>query len=216
MLGGGKKTYPALQDIVPKYLQKREKAMQYDEKTSDLAKFLGKQFNIAPIKLDYYLYNVAGQVGSMFEKGAEFIIDKLSGKTETGLTDFITGNVTEKEKAFRKTVMPWLQESYFIYGREMQQFYDEKEKFEALEKSHKEGLRKLNSEELKYLSANAPHIRTISKRIKDYNKFVKNATDNRKNLTFKQQKENEQTKINMENQIIDLLRKWKRAVKKAA
>jgi len=216
MLGGGKKTYPTLQDIVPKYLQKREKAMQYDEKTSDLAKFLGKQFNIAPIKLDYYLYNVAGQVGSMFEKGAEFIIDKLSGKTETGLTDFITGNVTEKEKAFRKTVMPWLQESYFIYGREMQQFYDEKEKFEALEKSHKEGLRKLNSEELKYLSANAPHIRTISKRIKDYNKFVKNATDNRKNLTFKQQKENEQTKINMENQIIDLLRKWKRAVKKAA
>jgi len=216
MLGGGKKTYPALQDIVPKYLQKREKAMQYDEKTSDLAKFLGKQFNIAPIKLDYYLYNVAGQVGSMFEKGAEFIIDKLSGKTETGLADFITGNVTEKEKAFRKTVMPWLQESYFIYGREMQQFYDEKEKFEALEKSHKEGLRKLNSEELKYLSANAPHIRTISKRIKDYNKFVKNATDNRKNLTFKQQKENEQTKINMENQIIDLLRKWKRAVKKAA
>lgn len=216
MLGGGKKTYPTLQDIVPKYLQKREKAMQYDEKTSDLAKFLGKQFNIAPIKLDYYLYNVAGQVGSMFEKGAEFIIDKLSGKTETGLADFITGNVTEKEKAFRKTVMPWLQESYFIYGREMQQFYDEKEKFEALEKSHKEGLRKLNSEELKYLSANTPHIRTISKRIKDYNKFVKNATDNRKNLTFKQQKENEQTKINMENQIIDLLRKWKRAVKKAA
>ena len=213
MLGGGKKTYPTLQDIVPKYLQKREKAMQYDEKTSDLAKFLGKQFNIAPIKLDYYLYNVAGQVGSMFEKGAEFIIDKLSGKTETGLTDFITGNVTEKEKAFRKTVMPWLQESYFIYGREMQQFYDEKEKFEALKKSHKEGLRKLNSEELKYLSANAPHIRTISKRIKDYNKFVKNATDNRKNLTFKQQKENEQTKINMENQIIDLLRKWKRVKK---
>lgn len=216
MLGGGKKTYPTLQDIVPKYLQKREKTMQYDEKTSDLAKFLGKQFNIAPIKIDYYIYNTLGQVGSMAEKGSEFAIDEVSGETNTTVKDFFTGNVTEKQKAFRKTIMPWLQESYFIYGREMQQFYDEKEKFEALEKSHKEGLRKLNSEELKYLSANAPHIKTISKRIKDYNKFVKNATDSRKNLTFKQQKENEQTKINMENQIIDLLRKWKRAVKKAA
>lgn len=216
MLGGGKKTYPTLQDIVPKYLQKREKALQYDEKTSDLAKFLGKQFNISPIKIDYYIYNVAGQVGSMFEKGAEFILDKLSGKTQTGLKDFVTGNVTEKEKAFRKTVMPWLQESFFIYGREMQQFYDEKEKFEALEKSYKEGLRKLMSEELNYLRLHSPYIKGISKKITAYNKFVKNSTDSRKKLTFKQQKDNEKTKIQMENEIVDLLRKYKKAVKQAA
>lgn len=214
MLGGGKKTYPTLQDIVPKYLQKREKAMQYDEKTSNLAKFLGWHFKIAPIKLDYYIYNVAGQVGSMFEKGGEFAIDKLTSKTQTGFVDFFTGNVTEKEKAFRKTVMPWLQESYFMYGREMQQFYEEKEKIEALEKSYKEGLRKLSSKELSYVSFNTPHIKTITNKIKQYNKFVKNATDSRNKLTFKQQKNNEQIKIKMENEIIDLVHKWKRAVKK--
>jgi hypothetical protein len=216
MLGGGKKTYPTLQDIVPKYLQKREKALQYDEKTSNIAKFLGKQFNIAPIKIDYYIYNVAGQVGSILEKGAEFIFDKLSGKTQTDLADFVTGNVSEKEKAFRKSVIPWLQESYFIYGREMQQFYDERERFEALEKSYKEGLRKLTSEELNYLRLHSPYIKGISKKITAYNKFVKNSTDSRKKLTFKQQKDNEKTKIQMENEIVNMLRKYKKAVKKAA
>ena len=49
--------------IVSQTLQKQPDDLQYDEKTSSIAKFLGKTFNYSPKKIDYLLDQYTGAIG---------------------------------------------------------------------------------------------------------------------------------------------------------
>lgn len=50
-------------DLVPKRLQNKPAAEQYDESTDELSKLIGKTFNISPYKLNYVIDQYTGGVG---------------------------------------------------------------------------------------------------------------------------------------------------------
>ena len=67
-------------NIVPQHeLQdKRSAYLQYDQKTSELAKFLGEETNLSPRKIDHFIFGFTGNLG----REAMRILDSATGAKE--------------------------------------------------------------------------------------------------------------------------------------
>ena len=59
-----KKTFPELAPIVPEYMLTQKPSKQYNAYTSNVARTLGTIFNVSPTKLDFWIKNQFGSVGS--------------------------------------------------------------------------------------------------------------------------------------------------------
>lgn len=142
-----KKTYPEVMDIVPQYLQNKEKRMQFNEKTSAFAKWVGNKLNISPILIDYQLSSAFGRT------------------VRLGLNIDDIGQFN-----------PFEQKSYFTSGRIMNRYYTKREGYRGLKNSLQTGARELTEEEIKWISQNAKKYDTrgISKLLSAYNKIARN------------------------------------------
>ena len=78
-----KKDWPKVMDLVPKSQQNLPSGLQYNEGTSVVAKWVGKTFDISPIKTDYLLTGVLGRsVG--YITGQKRAYNPLSGVIRKG------------------------------------------------------------------------------------------------------------------------------------
>lgn len=154
----GKKTFPQVMDIIPKSLQRKEPRMQFDENTSELAKWVGDKFNISPIMLDYYINNILGRTARF---GLNF-------------NDWNAFN-------------PFKQKSYFSSGRLIQENYKTREKYKGLENSRDNLDRELTKEEQKWIKDNAKKVEGVDDLLSAYNDIMKNNKQNGiEDLTEKQ------------------------------
>ena len=60
-------------DIVPGRLKKMPDAMQYGPNTSELAKYIGKKFDLSPMKLDSLIQNLGGGMASQTLNAWDYI-----------------------------------------------------------------------------------------------------------------------------------------------
>jgi hypothetical protein len=72
-------------EIVPYWVDKgTEAAEQYDERTTEVSKFLGKALNISPMKLDYLVGGYGGSLGLSLFLTTDKIIREASGDKTAG------------------------------------------------------------------------------------------------------------------------------------
>lgn len=96
----GVKDFPKIMPLESQMQQSKSPGLRATESTSPVAKWLGKTFNLSPIKIDYLLTGYAGRA-----------------------TGFLTGKpgIYNPFKSMQR-------QYYFSSGRKVQQFYDMKEK----------------------------------------------------------------------------------------
>ena len=84
-------------DLVPTRLQNKPKAEQYDEGTDEFSKWLGKQLNISPYKINYVIDQYSGGFGDLI---LPMITDeaKSDGTLLAPLKDKFTTNSTDDNK----------------------------------------------------------------------------------------------------------------------
>lgn len=107
-------------DIVPMALQGRSPRYQYDDQTTEIAKFLGDKFNISPKQIDYIVKSYTGVVGQL---GAP-------ATTKSTYTGDIKGNllnpITSQFKA-----------DPLFSNEAVSQFYNNKDKLDTAIKDYK-------------------------------------------------------------------------------
>ena len=129
----GKRTFPHVMDIVPKRLQSLEPRLQYDNRTSAIAKYLGDKLNVSPMKIDYFIDQGLGRT------------IRLGTRTTEASYGLLTDDKSWNENL--KQMNPFVQQDYFSSGRILQDFYDIKDNVDRLYISANKGLRKLSAAE---------------------------------------------------------------------
>lgn len=136
----GVKTFPNVMPIENQYLQGLPVGQRFNEGTSEMAKWLGKTFDLSPIKIDHLLQGYLGSsVGFLTLKPSAY--DVFS-------------KVTRQE--------------YFTSGRTLRGYYDLKDKVEQDYKSAKEGLTTPSQKEIEWLRTSKDRINMIDKYLKAY------------------------------------------------
>lgn len=107
----GVKDFPKIMPLESQGLQNRAPEYRYNEATSPVAKWLGKQFGLSPIKIDYLLTGYAGRA-----------------------TGFLTG-----KPGIYNPLKSMSREYYFTSGRKVQDFYDAKERNDQKYEAYKKG-----------------------------------------------------------------------------
>lgn len=119
LLATGKKDFPKVMDIESQGQKNKEPQLRYTDQTSVVAKWLGKEFNMSPLKIDALITGALGRA---------------------------SGFVTVKPSAYKisSTVS---RSEYFDSGRSMQLYYDLKKENDLKTKSIKNRLREFTPEE---------------------------------------------------------------------
>ena len=103
------KTYPDLAPIVPEYMRNKTYSYkEYSAYTSKVARLVGKQLNISPLKMEYWVRNQFGAVGG-------FVLGK-----------------TQANPIYRT------EEKFLLRGRTIDRFYDNKLLLEEHKRAAKE------------------------------------------------------------------------------
>lgn len=115
----GKKDFPKVIDIESQGMLNKEPGLRYTDQSSVLAKWLGREFNLSPVKTDALLTGVFGRAA---------------------------GYVTGKPSAY-KISSALSRSEYFDSGRTMQLYYETKKENDLKTKSVKNRLREFTPEE---------------------------------------------------------------------
>lgn len=191
----GKRTFPHVMDIVPKRLQRLEPRLQYDKRTSAVAKFLGDKLNLSPMKIDYFIDQGLGRT------------IRLGTRTTEASYGFLTDDKSWNENL--KQMNPFVQQDFFSSGRIVQDFYDIKDEVDRLYISANEGLRKLSGKEMDLLKKYKGYTDSIGKTMAQYNKLVQYIRDNKDKMSESELNSNELKKKRIEKQLFDAIRKMK-------
>lgn len=125
-------------EIVPKRLQDLPAEEQYDEKTDELSKSIGKIFNISPKKINYLLDQYSGVFGDtllpMLTPQAEnnpltsaFTVNSVTTNKYSSEFYDIQDEVTKKANSVNSTITDELQKKYLnSVQTEMSELYKEK------------------------------------------------------------------------------------------
>jgi len=140
-----KKTWPTIRPMIPGGLQYKEARFQTQENSSIVAKALGEQLDLSPIKIDHLLEGYLGRS-----------ITYLTGKPGT----------------LRKNLNPFLREVYFTSGRRVQRYYEIKDQTDKLRTSVQNKLRPFTSEERNRIAKNTARMRRIAKNLAAYRKIT--------------------------------------------
>lgn len=191
----GKRTFPHVMDIVPKRLQRLEPRLQYDNRTSFVAKFLGDKLNVSPMKIDYFIDQGLGRT------------IRLGTRTTEASYGLLTDDKSWNENL--KQMNPFVQQDFFSSGRIVQDFYDIKDNVDRLYISANEGLRKLSDKEMDLLKEYKGYTDSIGKTMSKYNKLVQYMRDNKDKMSESELNSNELKKKRIEKQLFDAIRKMK-------
>ena len=191
----GKRTFPHVMDIVPKRLQRLEPRLQYDNRTSAVAKYLGDKLNLSPMKIDYFIDQGLGRT------------IRLGTRTTEASYGFLTDDKSWNENL--KQMNPFVQQDFFSSGRIVQDFYDIKDDVDRLYISANEGLRKLTGKEMDLLKKYKGYTDSIGKTMGQYNKLVQYIRDNKYKMSESELNSNELKKKRVEKQLFDAIRKMK-------
>jgi len=72
-------------EIVPYWVNKStEAAKQYDDRTTEISKFIGELFNVSPMKLDYLIGGYGGSLGTSLLLSANAAWEQASGSKTAG------------------------------------------------------------------------------------------------------------------------------------
>jgi hypothetical protein len=91
-------------DVIPQYMlnDKRSPKLQYDEKTSEIAKSIGNQFNLSPKQIDYIIRSYGGIVASIVQpattKGGNVLENVVAKpfKADAAYNNEVTNNFYKK------------------------------------------------------------------------------------------------------------------------
>lgn len=131
-----KRTFPSLRPLTPMSLKNKEPRYRSIETTSKFARKLGDKLNVSPIVIDH-------------------LIEGYFGRTARFIT-FRFHNMRAN---------PFTQDWYFTSGRNLQDFYDIKQRSIELVKTLKMRDRELTTVELNEIRNNIPIIRAIDKKL---------------------------------------------------
>jgi hypothetical protein len=126
------RTFPALRPLTPISQKRLPPSERSIETTSHFAKRLGKMLNVSPIAVDH-------------------LVEGYFGRS----TRFLTGRFT------KMMLNQFAQDWYFTSGRNLQDFYETRERFDYLTSTIKNRERKLTKSEMIELRHNAPLIKRI-------------------------------------------------------
>jgi len=135
-----KKTYPKVLPLESEYLQQLPPGMRTNEGTSKFAKWLGKTFNMSPIKIDYLI---------------------------TGYFGRATGYFTGKPDAYNPASQLF-RDYYFTMGRRISNYYDIKEDNDQVYKTLQDGTKTYSSSEQEEIYRKRIITDEISKKMKEY------------------------------------------------
>ena len=139
------KTWPVIRPMVPGGLKYREPAYQTLPNTSIMAKALGKQLNLSPIKIDHLL---EGYLGRSIKY------------------------MTLKPGTLKKNLNPFLREVYFTAGRRVQRYYTIKDETDQRRESLRNKRRTFTAEERRTIAQNTARMRRIAKNLAVYRKLT--------------------------------------------
>jgi hypothetical protein len=155
-----KRTFPNLRPLTPMSVKHLPPGERTIETTSTFAKKIGKFLDLSPIAIDH-------------------IIEGYLGRTAR----FATGRI------FNMKLNPFAQDWYFTSGRNIQDFYETRERAKYLEQSFRTGERNLTKSELSELRHNVPRIQEIEKRLSIIRKYDKAGKSLKGDELYKNRKE---------------------------
>lgn len=133
------RAYPTIRNIVPDFMRKKLPEYQYDEYTSETAKFIGKYMNASPKLVDYFIKSQFGKVPSAAIDIMESIYFDRERKTAKSLTqieskEFITRGRNMEE--FYKNLTYWRQVKGSKKNILEPQDYSEEDKIHLLQSAY--------------------------------------------------------------------------------
>lgn len=182
---GGNKDYFG-REIVPKSLQGMSPKNQYDEKSTDLSKLLGKVLNKSPKQIDYLMDSYTGIV---------YDIIKKSGQSKSPLQDMAKANFTVDTSTYNRTTAGY----YDLVNK----IKTEKADFDKSVASKKSGIdmkTKRGKAEFYYLLS--PKQQEKYDKYKDLNKSINEQSQNLKDL--RNAKDNKEYNNQIKSYISDL------------
>ena len=141
------RTFPTVRPLTPRGLEHVAPGLRSTETTSPVAKELGKRLDLSPIAIDH-------------------LIEGYLGRTAR----FGTGRFSSMK------MNPFFQDWYFTSGRNLQDFYDTRERWQYINKEFKTNPKEVSAEDKKSYFHNGPIIKKIEARldvIREYQKTGK-------------------------------------------
>lgn len=145
-----RRTYPTVRPLTPRNLEHVAPGLRSIETTSPVAKELGKRLDLSPIAIDHLVEGYLGRT-------ARFGTMRFSSMK----------------------MNPFFQDWYFTSGRNLQDFYDTRERWQYINKEFKTNPKEVSAEDKKSYFHNGPIIKKIEARldvIREYQKTGKPLT----------------------------------------
>ena len=144
-VGMNRKTWPRVRDLVPQGLQGDEPEFQSFPNTSKVAKVIGHQFNLSPIKIDHLIEGYMGRTSRYF-----------MGKPDQ----------------WRQLVNPFLRRMYFTAGLRMERFWEASHANHQMYNSLKDDRRDFTDAEAAIIQHNEEIIKQTNARLKEYRQIT--------------------------------------------
>jgi len=186
-----KKTFPTVMNIVPQSLSRKEPYLQYNERTSDIAMYLGKELNISPIKLDDYFDTIFGRGSRLIVRGAEIASNTIRGKENKKNIKAIEG------------LNPFWQQTYPSSGRFTKKAYDIKNQVTQFKDTLKNNKDEMTPEKRQFVNKNKGLLLRFNLATKLYNKLNKGIRDGK----IKDDTQTQIRKLKLEKQLFEIEQK---------
>jgi hypothetical protein len=134
------KFYPAKLPIESQSLQRLPAGMRYNEKTSPVSKWAGKEFGISPVKMDYLVTGLLGRAGNM-------VLGKPS---------------------YWNFLSSFEQENYFTSSRLVQDFWETKKKSDENYNGYKKDPKQFTTEEKTEIVKTNTKLKSVYGMLNDY------------------------------------------------
>ena len=140
------KDFPTVRPLESQRQQRKLPEERFTEATPELTKFLGKQFGISPIKIDFLITGYLGRV-----------------------TKFATEKPTPTKLA--RKLFPVTQQYYFASGRRVQRYFDLKEENDQQYKSMKDNPKQYSAKEERAIKNQRNKLKEVDKKLDDFDEI---------------------------------------------
>lgn len=187
----GKKTFPTVMNIVPQSLSRKEPYLQYNERTSDVAKYLGKTLNLSPMKIDDFVDNVLGRASRLGIRSTETLLRSVQGKENKYNLKALSG------------MNPFWQQTYPSSGRFTKKAYDIKNQLAQFKDTSKNNRDEMTPEKRQFVNKNKGLLLRFNLATKLYNKLNKGIRDGK----IKDDTQTQIRKLKLEKQLFEIEQK---------